>query len=155
MSGRSVNIEVVALRKVLRHAMAEGLLTNLQIAGVEWLHHEAKKRRLVSAEEVDRVCQAGIKHAPVSGQMLADFIRLMAYSGGRWMETLRLRWKEPWNWNHCPHRPEQDQFRWSTTAIGDCHVDLVLRSLRRLCHSARGATPGAPFVPAQPEQTYL
>jgi integrase len=94
MSGRSVNIEIVTLRNVLRHAMAEGLLTNLQIDGVEWLHHEAKKRRLVSAEEIDRVCQAAIKHAPLSGQMLADFIRLMAYSGGRWMETLRLRWQD-------------------------------------------------------------
>jgi integrase len=94
LSGRSVNIEVVTLRNVMRHAIAEGLLTDLQIEGVEWLHHEAKKRRLVSAEEIDRVCQAGLEHAPLSGQMLADFIRLMAYSGGRWMETLRLRWKD-------------------------------------------------------------
>jgi hypothetical protein len=78
MSGRSVNIEVVTLRNVMRHAMAEGLLTDLQIDGVEWLHHEAKKRRLVSAGEIDRVCQAGIERAPLSGQMLADFIRLMA-----------------------------------------------------------------------------
>ena len=39
MSGRSVNIEVVTLRNVLRHAMAEGLLTDLQIDGVEWLHY--------------------------------------------------------------------------------------------------------------------
>jgi integrase len=94
MSGSSINIEVITLRNVLRHAIAEGLLTNLQIDGVEWLRYETKKRRLVSAEEIDRVCQAAIKHAPLSGQMLADFIRLMAYSGGRWRETLRLRWKD-------------------------------------------------------------
>ena len=94
ISGRSINIEVVTLRNILRHAMAERLLSNLQIDGVAWLHHEAKKRRLVSAEEIDRVCQAAIEHAPRSGQTLVDFIRLMAYSGGRWMETLRLRWKD-------------------------------------------------------------
>jgi integrase len=67
-------------------------LTDLQIDGVEWLHHEPKKRRLVSAEEIERVCQASLEHVPISGPMLADFIRLMAYSGGRWTETLRLRW---------------------------------------------------------------
>jgi integrase len=91
-SGRSINIEVVTLRNVLCHAMAEGLLTSLPIEGVEWLPHTAKKRRLVSGEEIERVCEAAVTHAPLSGKMLADFIRLMAYSGGRWAETLRLRW---------------------------------------------------------------
>ncbi len=29
-----------------------------------------------------------------NGREFADFIMLMAYSGGRWGETLRLRWQD-------------------------------------------------------------
>lgn len=93
-SSRSINLEIVTLRNVLRHAIAEGLLPNLQIEGVEWLHQESKKRRLVSQAEIERVCEAAIAHVPVTGQMLCDFIRLMAYAGGRWTETLRTRWAD-------------------------------------------------------------
>jgi integrase len=94
MSSRSVNLEIVTLRNVLRHAIAEGLLPDLQIEGIEWLHQEAKKRRLVSHAEIERVCEAAVAHVPITGQMLSDFIRLMAYAGGRWTETLRLRWAD-------------------------------------------------------------
>jgi integrase len=94
MSSRSINLEIVTLRNVLRHAIAEGLLPDLQIEGVEWLHQESKKRRLVSQAEIERVCKAAVAHVPFTGQMLADFIRLMAYAGGRWTETLRVRWAD-------------------------------------------------------------
>jgi integrase len=94
LSSRSINIEIVTLRNVLRHAVAEGLLPDLQIEGVAWLHQETKKRRLVSHEEIERVCEAALVHVPITGQMLSDFIKLMAYGGGRWTETLRLRWSD-------------------------------------------------------------
>ena len=94
MSARSINIEVITLRNILRHAVDEGYLPELQIDGVEWLHHEPKKRRLVSHEEIERICNTAIAEAPITGQMLADFVKLMAYSGGRWAETLRLHWSD-------------------------------------------------------------
>jgi integrase len=94
MSARSINLEIVTLRNVLRHAVAEGLLPDLQIEGVVWLHQESKKRRLVSHEEIELVCEAALAHVPNTGQMLSDFIKLMAYGGGRWTETLRLRWRD-------------------------------------------------------------
>jgi integrase len=94
MSSRSINIEIVTLRNVLRHAVAEGLLPDLQIEGVVWLHQEYKKRRLVSHDEIEQVCEAALAHVPNTGQMLSDFIRLMAYGGSRWTETLRLRWRD-------------------------------------------------------------
>ena len=93
MSGRSINLEIVTLRNVLRHAVAEGLLAGLQIEGVQWLHQEAKKRRLVTPDEIERICQAAVSEVSMTGQMLSDFIQMMAYSGGRWSETLRLRWQ--------------------------------------------------------------
>jgi integrase len=92
LSSRSINLEIVTLRNVLRHAIAEGLLSDLQIDGITWLHQESKRRRLVSHEEIERVCKAALAHVPITGQMLSDFIKLMAYGGGRWTETLRLRW---------------------------------------------------------------
>src|SRR5437870_6057023 len=94
MSARSINIEVITLRNILRHAVDEGYLPELQIDGVEWLHYEPKKRRLVSHEEIERICNTAIAEAPITGQMLADFVKLMAYSGGRWAETLRLHWSD-------------------------------------------------------------
>jgi integrase len=92
MSARSINIEVITLRNILRNAVDEGYLPELQIDGVEWLHYEPKKRRLVSHAEIDRICKTAIAEAPTTGRMFADFIMLMTYSGGRWAETLRLRW---------------------------------------------------------------
>jgi integrase len=94
LSSRSINIEIVTLRNILRHAVAEGLLMDLQIEGVTWLHQETKKRRLISHGEIERICEAALAHVPITGQMLADFIKVMAYGGGRWAETLRLRWAD-------------------------------------------------------------
>jgi integrase len=93
-SARSINLEVITLRNVLRHAKAEGHLNSIAINDVEWLHQEPKKKRLVSLEEIEHVCQAALKHLPDAGPMLADFLRLMAFSGGRWAETLRLKWAD-------------------------------------------------------------
>lgn len=94
MSSRSINLEIITLRNVLRHAVAEGHLASVAIDGVEWLHDQPKKRRLVTAEEIERVCAAAVAECPMTGQTLSDFIKLMAYCGGRWAETLRLRWDD-------------------------------------------------------------
>jgi integrase len=94
MSSRSINLEIVTLRNVLRHAVAEGHLKTLAIDGIEWLHDQPKKRRLVTAEEIEAVCNAAVIGCPMTGQIVSDFIKLMAYSGGRWAETLRLQWAD-------------------------------------------------------------
>jgi integrase len=94
MSSRSINLEIITLRNVLRHAVAEGHLVAVAIDGVEWLHDQPKKRRLVTADEIERVCAAAVTECPVTGQTLSDFIKLLAYSGGRWAETLGLRWAD-------------------------------------------------------------
>jgi integrase len=94
MSSRSINLEMVALRNVLRHAIAEGHLKTLAIDGIEWLHDQPKKRRLITAEEIEAVCNAAVIGCPMTGQTVSDFIKLMAYCGGRWAETLRLQWAD-------------------------------------------------------------
>ncbi len=94
VSARTVNLELVVLRNVLRKAIDDGFLNELPIAGMKWLKHPPEKRRLVSHAEIEKICATAIREAPVTGQMLADFIKLMAYSGGRWSETLRLCWRD-------------------------------------------------------------
>lgn len=94
VSARTVNLELVVLRNVLRKAVDDGYLNDLQIEGIKWLKYRPGKRPLVSHEEIQRICDSAIKEAPITGQMLSDFIKLMAYSGGRWSETLRLRWQD-------------------------------------------------------------
>lgn len=91
LSARSVNIDLVALRNVLRAAIQDGYLSELP--AVKKLNETKPMRRLLALDEIERVAQAA-ESAPLTGQMVADFIQLMSYSGGRWGETLRLRWQD-------------------------------------------------------------
>jgi integrase len=92
VSARTVNVELIALRNVLRSAIQDGHLSTLP--PVKRLKETKPMRRLVTFAEIERVADAALDVAPTTGQMVSDFIRLMAYSGGRWGETLRLRWQD-------------------------------------------------------------
>lgn len=83
---------------------------NREPAAPEWT---AKKRALVTLAEIENVAAAGFKPAFRQGrlittgeqgeplqnaQQLSDYIKLMAFSGGRRNETLRLTWADV-DWN--------------------------------------------------------
>jgi integrase len=90
-SARTVNIEVTALRNLLRSAIQDHLLNALpQFMRLKEL---TPKRRCLTSEEVERLARKALEF-PRTGQMVHDFILLMAYSGGRWSETLRIRWQD-------------------------------------------------------------
>jgi len=91
VTGRTVNLGVIAARNVLRRTHEQGLLRT--VPSVKPLKHNSKTRRLLTEQEIDRVCKAALKHCE-NGQQVADFVKLMAYSGGRLAETLRLRWED-------------------------------------------------------------
>jgi len=91
VSARTANLELVALRNILKSAIEDGLLTNLPI--FKRLKEIKTTRRCLTTAEIERVAGAA-KEAPITGQMVSDFILLMAFSGGRWAETLRLRWQD-------------------------------------------------------------
>ena len=91
VSARCVNIEIVTLRNVLRSAIEDGHLSTLPT--VKRLREPKPMRRMLTPAEIEAVAEAAAS-APQTGQMVADFIRLMAYSGRRWGETLRLRWQD-------------------------------------------------------------
>ena len=88
---RTVNIEITALRNVLKSAIEDHLLNALP--PFKRLKELTPKRRCLTSEEIDRLAKTALEF-PRTGRMVHDFILLMAYSGGRWSETLRLRWQE-------------------------------------------------------------
>lgn len=93
ISGRTVNLDVIALRNVLKMAVDDGWLKFLPTENLRPLKWTARKRGLVTAAEIERLCAAA-KANSKNGQQLADYLWLMAYSGARRNEALRLRWAD-------------------------------------------------------------
>lgn len=91
VSARTANLELVVLRNVLKSAIEDKLITALPV--FKRLKEIKTARRCLTTAEIERVAAAA-KSAPMTGQMVHDFILLMAFSGGRWAETLRLRWQD-------------------------------------------------------------
>jgi integrase len=96
LSGRTVNLDVIALRNVLRHAIDDGWIKRLPTENLRPLKWTAPKRGLLSAVEIDAFCNAALT-ATKNGQQLSDYVKLMAYSGARRNEALRLQWSDV-NW---------------------------------------------------------
>ena len=93
ISGRTVNLDVIALRNVLKMAVDDGWLKFLPTENMRPLKWTAKKRGLVTAAEIERLCAAA-KENSKNGQQVTDYLWLMAYSGARRNEALRLRWAD-------------------------------------------------------------
>ncbi len=96
MSGRTVNLDVIALRNVLKRAVDDEWLKVLPTENLRPLKWTPKTRGLVSQADIDRLCEAAIEVSK-NGQEFADYLRLMAYSGARRNEALRLKWSDV-NW---------------------------------------------------------
>ena len=96
VSGRTVNLDVIALRNVLRHAIDDGWITRLPTENLRPLKWTAPKRDLVTDADITAFCTAALT-ATKNGQQLADYVKLMAYSGARRNEALRLKWSDV-NW---------------------------------------------------------
>ncbi len=92
-SGRTCNLYLIALRHVMKRARRDGYLKSLPTADLEWQKTDIKKRELVTVAELDVICQEAVK-ASKNGRQLADYLRLMAYSGARRSEALALKWSD-------------------------------------------------------------
>jgi len=93
VSGRTINLEIIVVRAILKHAINEGVLRMLPFEGIQPLKYTSPKRPLLSPEEIDRICEKALE-ASDNGQQLADLVRLLACCGGRLSETLSLRWQD-------------------------------------------------------------
>jgi integrase len=103
MSKRTVKLDLVALRNVLKQARdVDEHITELPIPpGINrQLKSTSPTRELFTPEDLEKLCQAAMdKEAdgtPVAknGQQFSDYVRLMAYCGARRNETLALRWAD-------------------------------------------------------------
>ena len=92
---RTRNVHLSIFRNLLRFFSDKGLLVerSLPTAGVKLLRHRTPRRDFLTTEQVKRLIDHA-EHAGSNGSMLADLLKLLAYSGAREMEALRLRWRD-------------------------------------------------------------
>jgi integrase len=93
LSGRTANLAVTVLNNLLNHARDLELIQSLPTEGMKPIRWKHKKRPLFTVDDINRLCTAAIG-AGRNGQMLSDYLRLMACCGSRRDETLRLRWSD-------------------------------------------------------------
>ena len=92
-SRRTCNLAVTVVRNMLKHAVDVGVIQDLPCPSIPSLKHIPKRKRLYSRDEIDRLC-ATAKAEVRNGRALADYIRLLALSGARRDEGLRLAWSD-------------------------------------------------------------
>lgn len=100
---RTIELDKIALRSVLKDALKGQLIVSIPPMG-DKLEGVTKKRQLVTAAELEKICAAAFetkkdnagKDIPLTknGQQFADFIKFMAYSGTRRNEALAMRWED-------------------------------------------------------------
>ena len=93
LSGRTVNLAVTVLNNLLNHARDLELIQSLPTNNLKSIRWKPRKRPLFSVDDINRLCSVALG-AGRNGQMLSDYLRLMACCGSRRDETLRLRWSD-------------------------------------------------------------
>lgn len=104
LSPRTVNLDVIAFRNVLKRAVDDGIIQRLPTEGLRPLKTTVIKRPLFGPAELDRLCKAAFEtRTNKSGEVVpvtknarefVDYIKLLAYSGARRNEALALRWPD-------------------------------------------------------------
>jgi integrase len=95
--GRTVNLDVICFRNVMKRAIDDGWITTLPTLNLRPLKWTPHKRELFGAGQLEAVCNAAIENSK-NGAEFADYLRLLAYCGARMSEALRLKWPDV-DWN--------------------------------------------------------
>jgi integrase len=93
ISGRTVNLDIIALRNVLKRAIDDQLLKVLPTENLRPLKWTPHRRDLVTGADIDAICRAALEVSK-NGLEFVDYIRLMAFTGARRNEALRLTWAD-------------------------------------------------------------
>jgi len=79
----------------MKRAVDDGWLTILPTLNLRPLKWTARKRTLLSRENIERLCAVALDEKSFkNGRVLADYVKLMAACGARRNETLRLKWSD-------------------------------------------------------------
>lgn len=96
ISNRTINLDILALKHVLVFARDSGLLKGEKsLVTDSWkpLKHTSPQRKLMAHTVIYDLCQEALKPGKYHrGQFLADYIKLMAYSGARKTAALTAKW---------------------------------------------------------------
>lgn len=93
LANRTRNLSLVCLRNVLKTARVDGFIKALPVEGIPWHRTENKSRRLYTREDLERFCEAALA-ASKNGAQVADYLRLLALTGAREQESIKLRWQD-------------------------------------------------------------
>ena len=92
-SERTVNLDIIMLRNVLKTAVDDGHLRELpRIKTLE--ASPVPKRPLVTPTEFDGLLSSAREACQSNGQQVVDYLRFLAFSGAREQEALRVKWTD-------------------------------------------------------------
>jgi integrase len=104
VSPRTINLDIIALRVVLKRALEDGLIQRLPTEGMRPLKTTTRKRPLFTADDLGKLCKAASetkkdkKNKPVpvteNAEQFVDYVKFMAHSGARRNEALAMRWQD-------------------------------------------------------------
>jgi integrase len=97
VSGRAIDLDIIALRHILEYALTKKYVARNPIGKWKKMAAKPKKVRLVPNEELQKMLETA-RSGIVQGRQFADYLRLLAASGGREQEALRLRWSVNVDW---------------------------------------------------------
>jgi len=98
ISGRSIDLDIMAIGQVLKMAVRKKWLAQMPVSKWEKLAKKPRKKRLIETSELKLLCKTAIDECPLRGRLFADYLELLAYSGGREKETLTLEWEKHVHW---------------------------------------------------------
>jgi integrase len=104
VSPRTINLDIIAFRVVLKRALEDGLIQRLPTEGLRPLKTTTRKRPLFTADDLRKLCKAASetkqdkkdKPVPVTenAEQFTDYIKFLAYCGARRNEALAMRWPD-------------------------------------------------------------
>ena len=92
-TGRTVNLEVICFRNVMKRAIDDGWITSLPTQNLRPLKWTPHKRELYTEAQINELCEKALEVSK-NGREFADYILLLAYCGARMSEALRLKWSD-------------------------------------------------------------
>jgi integrase len=93
VSERTVNLDMIRLRNVLKSAIDDGYIRELP--RIKMLDEvPPPKRALVTPAEFDRLIDAARNACEKNGDQLANYLQFLAFSGAREKEALRIKWSD-------------------------------------------------------------
>jgi len=90
---RTVNLDVIALRNVLKAAVEDGYLREMPKAKMMKVS-KPDKRPLLTPEQFTALLDAIPVACEKNAVQFADYLRFLAYSGSREQEALKIRWAD-------------------------------------------------------------